>query len=121
MVSRCVAGDVGEGGRREKRNTLLTKLPMDTNNDSFNIKSITVQQNATIFSFIIFLQTALHVSDDTFIYHQEHSKNCNYNIWRWSSRVCYRPLTWRIRNKSPLVGHCRTLLDIDSRCTDPWT
>ena len=34
--------------------------------------SIIVQQDATIYSFIIFLQTALHVSDDTFTHHQEH-------------------------------------------------
>ena len=36
--------------------------------------SITVQQDATIYSFIIFLQTALHVSDDIFIHHQEHTQ-----------------------------------------------
>ena len=34
--------------------------------------SIIVQQDATIYSFIIFLQTALHVLDDTLIHHQEH-------------------------------------------------
>ena len=33
--------------------------------------SIIVQQDATIYSFIIFLQTALHVSDDNLIHHQE--------------------------------------------------
>jgi len=31
-----------------------------------------VQRDATIYSFIIFLQTALHVSGDTLIHHQEH-------------------------------------------------
>ena len=36
--------------------------------------SIIVQQDATIYSFIIFLQTALHVSDDTLIHHQEHTQ-----------------------------------------------
>ena len=35
---------------------------------------IIVQQDATIYSFIIFLQTALHVLDDTLIHHQEHSQ-----------------------------------------------
>ena len=35
---------------------------------------IIVQQDATIYSFIIFLQTALHVSDDTLIHHQEHTQ-----------------------------------------------
>jgi len=45
----------------------------------------TVQRDATIYSFIIFLQTALHVSSDTLIHHQEHTQNCNYNIWHWSS------------------------------------
>ena len=34
--------------------------------------SIIVQRDETIYSFIIFLQTALHISDDTLIYHQEH-------------------------------------------------
>ena len=33
--------------------------------------SITVQQDATIYSFVIFLQTALHVSRDILIRHQE--------------------------------------------------
>ena len=36
--------------------------------------SIIVQQDATIYSFIIFLQTALHVSDDILIHHQEHTQ-----------------------------------------------
>ena len=36
--------------------------------------SIIVQQDSTIYSFIIFLQTALHVSDDTLIHHQEHTQ-----------------------------------------------
>jgi len=60
--------------------------------------SITVQRDATICSFIIFLQAALHVSDDTLIHHQEHTPNCNYNIWHWSNCVCYHPLTWRSWN-----------------------
>ena len=34
--------------------------------------AIIVQGDATIYSFIIFLQTALHVSDDTHKHHQEH-------------------------------------------------
>jgi len=33
---------------------------------------IIVQRNATKYSFIIFLQSALHVSDDNLIHHQEH-------------------------------------------------
>jgi len=49
--------------------------------------SIIVQRDATIYSFIIFLQAALHVSDDTLIHHQEHTQNCNYNIWHWSNRI----------------------------------
>ena len=36
--------------------------------------SINVQQDATIYSFIIFLQKALHVSDATLIHHQEHTQ-----------------------------------------------
>jgi len=37
--------------------------------------SITVQRDATIYSLIIFLQTTLHVSDDSLIHHQEHIQN----------------------------------------------
>ena len=37
-----------------------------------NFVSIIVQRDATIYSFIIFLQTALYVLDDTLIHHQEH-------------------------------------------------
>ena len=36
--------------------------------------SIIAQQDATIYSFIIFLQTALRVSNDTLIHHQEHTQ-----------------------------------------------
>ena len=32
------------------------------------------QEVATIYSFVIFLQTALHVSDDTLFHHQEHTR-----------------------------------------------
>jgi len=34
--------------------------------------SIIVQQDVTIYRFIISLQTALHVSNDNLIHHQEH-------------------------------------------------
>jgi len=34
--------------------------------------SITIKQDATIYSFIIFLQTVLYVSDDNLIHYQEH-------------------------------------------------
>ena len=38
--------------------------------------SVIVQQDATInsFFFLIFLQTALHVSGDTFTHHHEHTE-----------------------------------------------
>ena len=36
--------------------------------------SIIVQQDATIYSFILFLQIALRFSDDTLIHHQEHTQ-----------------------------------------------
>ena len=26
---------------------------------------------------------------------------CNYSIWHWSNRICYRPLSWRSRNSVP--------------------
>jgi len=36
--------------------------------------SLIVQRDATMYSFITFLQTALHVLDDTLIHHQEHTQ-----------------------------------------------
>ena len=36
--------------------------------------SIIVEQDATTYSFIIFLQTALHVSGDTLTHHREHTQ-----------------------------------------------
>ena len=57
--------------------------------------SIIVQQDATIYSFIIFLRTALCVSDDP---SSGANAICNYSIWHWSNCICYRPLTWRSRN-----------------------
>ena len=36
--------------------------------------SMIVQQDGTIYSFIIFLQTALHVSDDILIHHRGHTQ-----------------------------------------------
>ena len=36
--------------------------------------SIIAQQDATVYSFIMFLQTSLHVTDDTLIHHQEHTQ-----------------------------------------------
>ena len=63
--------------------------------------SIIVQRDTTIYRFIIFSAGSStcfgwypHPSSGA------HSK-CNYNIWYWSNRNCYRPLTWRIRNVVP--------------------
>ena len=39
----------------------------------FGVMSIIVQKDATIYGFIIFLQTSLHVSGNTFTNHQEHT------------------------------------------------
>ena len=36
--------------------------------------SIIILRDATIYSFVIFLQTALNVSDDTLIHHHEHTQ-----------------------------------------------
>jgi hypothetical protein len=57
--------------------------------------SIIVQQDATIYNFIIFLKNSstcfgwyLHLSSGAHV-------KCNYSIWQWSNRICYRPLSWR--------------------------
>jgi len=54
--------------------------------------SITVQQNATIYSFY-------YISADSstcFRWYPHPSSgahsNCNYNIWHWSNRISYHPL-----------------------------
>ena len=60
--------------------------------------SMIVQQDATIYGFIIFSAD----SSTRFGWYPHPSSgghsNCNYNIWHWSNRICYRPLTWRSRN-----------------------
>ena len=60
------------------------------------VMSIIVQQDATIYSFIIFSADTStcfrwypHLSSGA------HS-NCNYNIWHWSNRICYRQ--WTVTN-----------------------
>ena len=53
--------------------------------------SINVQRNATIYSFIIFMQTALHVSDDTLIHHQETLKTV---IISGNGRTVFANVRW---------------------------
>ena len=66
--------------------------------------SIIVQRDATTYSFIIFLQTYyISAESSTCFGWYPHSSsgahsNCNYNIWHWSNRICYCPLTWRSQN-----------------------
>jgi len=45
----------------------------------------------TIYSFIIFLQTALHVSDDTLICHQEHTQTV---ITSGTGRTVFATVCW---------------------------
>ena len=47
---------------------------------------------------LYFLQTTLHVSDGTFIHHQEHIQTVITTSGTGQTVICYRPLTWRIRN-----------------------
>jgi len=61
--------------------------------------SIIVQQDEIIYSFLIFLQTALHVSEDTLIHHQEHTQTIitSGTVWtvfaavRWHGGVVLTP------------------------------
>jgi len=78
--------------------------------------SIIVQQDATIYSLIIFLQTALHVSNYTLIHHQEQTQNCNYNIWHCSNHVFYRPLTCRSRSDSSTSAYGSKYGSTSARC-----
>ena len=52
--------------------------------------SIIVQQDTTIYSFIIFLQTAVCVSDDTLIHHQEHPQTVITTGWTVFATVRFR-------------------------------
>ena len=71
--------------------------------------SITVQQDATVYSFIIFSAD----SSTCFVWYPHPSSrvhsNCNYNIWHWSNRICYCPLRWRSRNSGPTPPRQRTV------------
>ena len=63
--------------------------------------SIIVQRDATIYSFIIFLQTALHVSDDTLIHHQEQTQNIITTSG--TSRTVFGTVRWRQRTVANTV------------------
>ena len=111
-------------------------------NDSncVQLMSIIVQKDATIHSFIIFLQTALHVSD-ILIHHQEYTQTVITTIgtgrtrpvpdaviavWAcswWWTRVSSETCRAVCRNiiKLCIVASCWTIIDTDSRCTNPWT
>ena len=60
--------------------------------------SIIVQLDATVYSFIEFSAG----SSTCFGWYPHPSSgahsNCNYNIWHWSNRICYCPLTWKSQN-----------------------
>ena len=62
-----------------------------------------VQQDTTIYSFIILLQN----SPTCFAWYPHLSSgahtNCNYNIWHWSNHICYCPLLWRSWNSRTSV------------------
>ena len=59
--------------------------------------SITVQQDATINSFFYISANC----STCFGWYLDPSSgahvNCNYNIWHWSNRICYLPMSWRSR------------------------
>jgi hypothetical protein len=59
--------------------------------------SITVQQDATIYSLLYFckLLYMFRVVIPPII---RSTYNCNYSIWHWSNRLCYIPLLWGIWN-----------------------
>jgi len=81
--------------------------------------SITVQQDATIYSSLYFckLLYMFRVVTPPII---RSTYNCNYSIWHWSNRLCFLPLwcrNWNCRSSF----NCWTVTDIDSRCTGPWT
>ena len=66
-------------------------------------KSIIVQKDATLYSFIIFLQTVLHVLGVTLV--KVSPETCR--------AVCRNII------KLYIVASCWTIIDFDSRCTGP--
>ena len=81
--------------------------------------SIIVQKSATIYSFIIFLQIALHVSDDTLIHHQEHTQTlvttsgaCRtvFSTVRWRGGVPTPPCQRTVANTVRPVPGVNTVL-----------
>ena len=63
--------------------------------------SIIVQQDATVYHFIVFLQTALLVSSDTFTHHQEHTQTAI--TASGTGRTVFATSRWRggVGTKSP--------------------
>ena len=58
-----------------------------------NQLSIIVQRDATIYIFIIFMQTALHVSGDTPTHHQEHTQTVTTAFG--TGRTVFAIVLWR--------------------------
>jgi len=56
--------------------------------------SITVQQDATIYSLLYFCKLLYMFQVDTPPIIRS-TYNCNYSIWHWSIHLCYLPLSWR--------------------------
>ena len=86
--------------------------------------SIIVRRNATIYSFVIFLQTALHVSDDTLIHHQEHIQTVitTSGTGRWWMEVSSETCRAACRNiiKLNTVAFRWTGIDLQSTILCPW-
>ena len=83
--------------------------------------SITVQHNATTYSFIIFLQTALHVSDDTLIHQQEHIEIV---ITSGTGQTVFATVRWRggVRTgRVPTPPQQRTVANTVQRVPDVIT
>ena len=93
--------------------------------------SITVQQDATIYSLLYFckLLYVFRVVTPPIV---RSTYNCNYSIGHWSNRLCYLPLWWRSwnfqlftagpRGQFPRWRRSRKRLSACSvlRCPDLW-
>jgi len=83
-----------------------------------------LSKKVQLYTVYSYLETALHVSGGTSIYHQEHI-NCIYSIWYLSYRYCYLPLSWKSWNWFECaVGDVRTCAPDDYntivRCTETF-
>jgi uncharacterized membrane protein YidH (DUF202 family) len=90
------------------------KFELDMSRTQALPMSIIVQQAATIYSFVIFLQTALHISEDNLIHHREHTQTAI--ITSGTGQTVFATVRWRGGVRTPrqrkVANSVRTVPDV---------